>query len=118
MFNIYICIYVYLCLHVTPHLYMSMRVMKVEANRLKRKAPAQQAQEQAPIAKKGKLPPFPGKPTKAVGVFHYGNYKIYTDMTAGSWRVQRFGDRKDRSSSFKKDPQGAWNKVLGYLKGR
>ena len=60
--------------------------------------------------------PFPGKP-KAREAMEYKDFKIYTDVAARTWRVKRNGERKDRSASFKADPQQAWVKVLKILAG-
>ena len=61
--------------------------------------------------------PFPGKPKAEQEAMEYKDFKVYTDVLAGTWRVKRVGQRKDRSASFKVDPEGAWAKVLKILAG-
>ena len=62
------------------------------------------------------LLPYPGKPTKKRAPVQFGdNIKIYTDINASLWRVQKHGDRKDIAASFKKDPVRAWTRVNEIL---
>ena len=61
--------------------------------------------------------PFPGKPKAEQEAMNYKDFKVYTDVLAGTWRVKQVGQRKDRSASFKVDPEGAWAKVLKILAG-
>ena len=45
--------------------------------------------------------PFPCNPEEEKAAMEYKDSKVYTDMVMGSWRIKQFGQRKNRSASFK-----------------
>ena len=61
--------------------------------------------------------PFPGRPKAKKAPQTFGTFKIYTDLTAQKWRVQKQGDKQDTGCSFKIDPKAGWCKVLQVLAG-
>ena len=61
--------------------------------------------------------PFPGKPKadKARVLMEYKEFRVYTDLAMGAWRVRQMGERKDKAASYKVDPKQGWEKVLCLL---
>ena len=62
--------------------------------------------------------PFPGVPKKQTGAMHHNGFRIYSDLRMGAWRVQRLGDRKDKSCTWRSDAKAAWAKVNLIIAGK
>ena len=58
---------------------------------------------------------FPGKPKVNPGKLDWGDFKIYTDMAQGKWRVLKVGERLDKQFSFKGDAKAAWQDLGAYI---
>lgn len=57
---------------------------------------------------------FPG--TGSAAPKHFENSTVYTCPNSSSWRVQKRGDKKDKSFSWKKDkPKDVWGRVMEYV---
>lgn len=57
---------------------------------------------------------FPG--TGATAPKHFEKATIYTCPNSSSWRVKKYGDKKDRAFSWKKEePKKVWGKVMEYM---
>ena len=61
--------------------------------------------------------PFPGKPKadKARVPMEYKEFRVYTDLGMGAWRVRQIGKRKNEAARNKVDPKQGWEKVFGLL---
>lgn len=54
--------------------------------------------------------------TKAASPKHLQHATVYTCPNSFSWRVKKFGEKKDRAFSWRKeDPKVTWKRVIGYL---
>ena len=59
--------------------------------------------------------PFPGKPRNNPGKLEWGEFRIYTDVNQGKWRVLKVGQRADKAFSFADDAKAAWQNLGAYI---
>lgn len=59
------------------------------------------------------VPKYPGT-TKKPPVWTQ-KCKIYTDTTTNAWRVQKWGEKKDKSFKFSDDPKASWQCLRDYV---
>ena len=61
---------------------------------------------------------FPGVPKRPVLPMEYKQWRIYSDVNQEMWRCKRVGERKDKSCSWRSNPQAAWEKVNAIITGK
>ena len=72
---------------------------KAAATPTKAKAKANAVTPPKPVKVASSLP-YPGIPTKKCIPIEFKQFRIYTDMTSGGWRVKRMGEKTDKKFAF------------------
>ena len=89
----------------------------------KRKADAEDAEDKKKVAVATKdkkayefSKKFPGVPKKKMPPQQFGDFKIYTSISANAWRALRAGEKVDKAFSWKtKKPAEAWKELMKHI---